>query len=75
MEESEIRKFIRETYREMFKDNIPKVIEDALVKEFYRCVEEYKGMGFKEDEAEILAKGTIREVIKIGKMRVDVEGI
>jgi len=62
-----IKDFIRSEFQKKIGVMPTEEIVERLYKEFLRVKEEYIRMGFKEDEAEVLAKGTIRNAIESGR--------
>ena len=71
MTRQEVIEFIVEECKRIFGVEPVEDYLDKMVQEFYRIKEEYVKMGFNEEEAEILAKGTVRRGMEIGKMRLD----
>jgi len=71
MTRQEVIEFIVEECKRVFGVEPEGEYLDKMVQEFYRVKEEYMRMGFNEEEAEILAKGTIRQGMEIGRMRLD----
>jgi len=71
MTRQEVIEFIVEECKRVFGVEPVEDYLDKMIQEFYRVKEEYMRMGFNEEEAEILAKGTIRQGMEIGRMRLD----